>query len=239
MTWRWLISSSASLWLAWSQAAGAADLKGQVELTNSKEPTVRRNKDYSGVVLWLLPTDPARAPAVPVKRAQMLQKNKTFTPHVVAIPTGGTVDFPNLDPFFHNAFSNFAGQQFDLPLYAPKTTKSWTFKRPGIVRVFCQIHSAMSAIIAVLPTPWYTVSPETGQFTISGVPPGEYQLKLFHERALPENLQFLEHTITVPEEGLTLPLISISETGFIPAPHLDKHGKPYPPKSGYGAGGGQ
>ena len=68
---------------------------------------------------------------------------------------------------------------------------------------------------------------------------GEYQLHLFHERALPENLRFLERAITVPEGGLTLPLISISETGYIPAPHLDKHGKPYPPKSGYGAPGGQ
>jgi len=81
------------------------------------------------------------------------------------------------------------------------------------------------------------VTPENGKFHIDDIPPGEYQLHIFHERALPENLQFLERAITVPEGGLTLPLISISETGYIPAPHSDKHGKPYPPKSGYGGGG--
>jgi hypothetical protein len=230
------VMASLALWLAPLPLLGAAELKGQVELTNSKELTVRRNRDYSGVVLWLEPVGHGAPLPVP-KHALMEQRDKTFKPHVVAIPVGGTVDFPNLDPFYHNAFSNFAGQPFDLPLYPPGTTRSVTFRRPGIVRVFCQIHSLMSAIIAVVDTPWYTVTPETGQFRMDGVPAGEYQLRIFHERALPDNLHFLERVITVPEGGLTLPLISISETGYIPAPHLDKHGKPYPPKSGYGAGG--
>jgi hypothetical protein len=167
----------------------------------------------------------------------MKQQDKTFKPHVIALPVGGTVDFPNLDLIFHNAFSNFAGQPFDLALYPPGTTRSTTFRRPGIVRVFCQIHPLMSAIIAVVDTPWYVVTPVSGAFHVDGIPPGEYQLHIFHERALPANLRFLEQLITVPEGGLTLPLISISETGYIPAPHLDKHGKPYPPSSGYGGGG--
>ena len=236
MTWRLLICSSLGLWLALPQPVPAAELKGQVELTNSKELTVRRNRDYAGVVLWLEPVGRS-APASAPKHVEMKQQDKTFKPHVVAVPVGGTVDFPNLDPFYHNAFSNFAGQPFDLPLYPPGTTKSATFRRSGIVRVFCQIHSQMSAIIAVVDTPWYTVTPDTGKFRIEGIPPGDYQLHLFHERALPDNLRFLERVITVPEGGLTLPLISISETGYIPAPHLDKHGKPYPPNSGYGGGG--
>ncbi|HUI54132.1 MAG TPA: hypothetical protein VLY04_04125 [Bryobacteraceae bacterium] len=236
MIWRWLIFSSASLCLAQPPALDAALVKGQVELTNSKEPTVRRNKDYSGVVLWLEPVGRQAPPAAPA-HTEIKQQDKTFKPHVVAIPVGGTVDFPNLDPFFHNAFSNFAGQPFDLALYPPGTSKrAGPFRRPGIVRVFCQIHPTMSAIIAVVATPWYAVTPASGQFQIAGVPPGEYQMHLFHERALPENLQFLEHVVTVPEEGLTLPLISISETGYIPAPHLDKHNKPYPPQEGYGGG---
>jgi plastocyanin len=212
----------------------AADLKGQVELTNSREAVVRRNKDYSGVVLSLAPADSTAAPAAPPKHVEMIQKDKTFTPHVVAIPVGGTVDFPNMDPFYHNAFSSFAGQPFDLALYPPGTSRSVQFKHAGIVRVFCQIHPTMSAIIAVLPTPWYTVTPATGAFSITGVPPGDYHLKVFHERALLENLQFIERIVTVPAGGLTLPLISISETGYIPTPHLDKHGKPYPPEPGYG-----
>ena len=148
---------------------------------------------------------------------------------MVAISLGGTVDLPNLDLIFHNAFSNFSGQPFDIGLYAPRTSRSVTFKHAGIVRVFCNIHATMSAIIAVLNTPWYAVTQATGKYSIAGVPAGEYQLRIFHERSLPENLRFLERRITVPESGLVLPLISISETGFIPAPHLNKYGKDYPP----------
>ena len=240
MTLRSLISSSLglgfSLALVLAQAAAAAEVKGQVELTNSKEATVRRNRDYSGVLLWLEPLGRS-APTPAPRHVEMKQLGKAFRPHVLAVPVGGTVDFPNLDPIFHNAFSTFAGQPFDLPLYAPNTSKSVTFRRSGIVRVFCQIHSLMSAIIAVMDTPWYAVTNETGQFRIDAIPAGDYQLHIFHERALADNLRFLEHVITVPEGGLTLPLVSISETGFIPAPHLDKHGKPYPPQNGYGTGG--
>ncbi len=214
----------------------AAQLRGQVELTNSKDPAVRRDRDYAGVIIWLEPMG-RPAPLPTPKHAEMKQQDKTFKPHVVAVPVGGTVDFPNLDPFFHNAFSNFAGQPFDLPLYPPGTTRSVTFRRPGIVRVFCQIHALMSAVIAVVDTPWYIVTPTSGQFRIDEIPPGEYQLRLFHEHALPENLQFLERPITIPDSGLTLPLISISETGYIPAPPPDTHGKPSPPLNGYGVGG--
>ena len=216
---RWLIFSNAVLWLAIPPAARAATVKGAVEITNSRDEAVRKRKDYTGVVVWLEATDRAApAPAAP-KRAQMVQREKRFTPHVIAVPLGSTVDFPNADPIFHNAFSNFSGQPFDVGLYPPGSNRSWVFKKPGIVRVFCNIHPTMSAIIAVLSTPWYVVTPVSGKFTLDNVPAGEYQLRLFHERAVPENLQALERAIKVPEGGVTLPLISISETGFVPAPH--------------------
>jgi plastocyanin len=223
MIWRWLICSSVGLGVALG-----AQVTGEVELTNSKNLTVRKHKDYSGVVLWLEPMDRA-VPTLPPKHQEMQQKDKLFQPHVVAISLGSTVDLPNLDLIFHNAFSNFSGQPFDVGLYSPRTTKSVTFKHPGIVRVFCNIHATMSAIIAVLNTPWYAVTQASGKYVIAGVPPGEYHLHIFHERALPENLTFLERRITVPETGLAMPLISISETGFIPAEHLNKYGKDYPP----------
>lgn len=236
MTWRWLIFSSASLWLALPAAAPAASVSGEVELTNSKDAAVRKRKDYSGVVLWLEAVDRAgdrsgdrTGPASAGRRVEMLQQDKRFLPHVVAISVGSTVDFPNLDLIFHNAFSNFSGQPFDVGLYAPRTSRSVTFKKAGIVRVFCNIHSMMSATIAVLGTPWYAVTQYSGKYNIANVPPGEYQLRIFHERAMPENLKFLERRIVVPEGGLTLPLVSISETGFIPAPHLNKYGKDYVP----------
>lgn len=220
-----------------SPAARGAGVSGQVELTNSQDSAARKH-NYSGVVLWLQPVErDVSVPLVP-RRVEMKQQNKHFTPHVVAIQVGGTVDFPNLDPIFHNAFSKFAGQQFDIGLYPPGASRTVPFRKPGVVQVFCNIHSTMSAIIDVVPTPWYDVTSATGKFSITGVPPGEYQLHIYHERALPENLQFLERRITVPEGGLTLPLVSITETGFVPAEHLDKHGMPYPktPDGGYMGG---
>jgi len=228
MIWRWLIFFSAVAGSSPSVTVPAT-VSGFVEITNSHQPSVRRNKDYSGVVLWLEPLDRVEVPPPAPKRVQMVQKDRHFTPHVLAISVGSTVDFPNRDPYFHNAFSNFSGQPFDTGLYAPGTSKGTTFTKPGIVRVFCNIHPTMSAIIAVLPNPWYDLSDSSGKFHIAGVPPGDYQLRIFYERALPENLQFLEHRVTVPASGLALPLISISETGYIPAAHFNKYGKPYPP----------
>jgi plastocyanin len=228
MIWRWLICSSVGLGVAFG-----ALVTGEVELSNSKYLAVRKHKDYAGVVLWLEPVDRA-VPALPAKRVEMRQKDKLFQPHVVAISLGSAVEFPNLDLIFHNAFSNFDGQPFDVGLYPPRTSKSVTFRHAGLVRVFCNIHATMSGIIAVLNTPWYAVTEASGKYAINGVPPGEYQLRIFHERALPENLRFLERRITVAESGLLLPLISISETGFIPATHLNKFGADYPPAANDG-----
>jgi plastocyanin len=213
----------------------AATVTGQVELTNSRNAAARRH-DYSGVVLWLEPASGPLPKNIPPRRAEMKQRDKSFIPHVLAIPVGGTVDFPNLDPIFHNAFSSFDGMHFDVGLYPPGTTQSVSFRTAGIVRVFCNIHPTMSAIIAVVPTGWYDVTKASGNYAITGVPAGDYQLHIFHERALPQNLAFLQpRTISVPEGGLALPLISISETGFAPASHLNKYGHPYPPEPGDGS----
>ena len=92
----------------------------------------------------------------------MLQKNKTFTPHVLAITVGTMVDFPNRDFIFHNAFSNYNGETFDIGLYPPRTTKSIAFTRDGVVRVFCNIHPTMSAVIVVLKSPYFAVSDQNG-----------------------------------------------------------------------------
>jgi hypothetical protein len=232
MTWRSL--TAFSVVLACAPPVYAGNVTGAVEITNSQDPAVRKNKDYSGVVIWLKPVGRV-PPSGPPRHETMKQKERHFMPHVLAIPVGSTVDFPNLDPIYHNAFSNFSGQPFDTALYAPGTNRSQTFKIPGIVRVFCNIHPTMSAIIAVLPTPWYAVTPPGGKFVIANVPAGEYELHLFHERSLPDVLHFLERTVWVKEEGLALPLISISETGYIPTSHLNKFGQPYPPVPNDGA----
>ena len=231
MTLASLICSSLLLGaVAWSSAS--ATVSGRVELVDSKDRARKKRPDYSGVVIWLEPR--AEAPLESVGEpgtATMRQKNKRFIPHVLAVRVGTAVDFPNQDPIFHNAFSSFDGQIFDIGLYPPGTSRRVVFQRPGVVRVFCNIHSMMSAVIAVVPTPWFATSSAKGTFEISGVPAGEYRLKVFHERALPETLAALERKVVVGAEGLSLGVIRISESGYISVPHKNKHGKEYPPLS--------
>jgi|307.fasta_scaffold145710_2 plastocyanin len=205
----------------------AATLNGRVELRDSKEAAVRKKKDFSGVVIWLEPLNgkPLQQPTV---RARMTQKDKTFSPHMLAVPTGAVVDFPNFDPIFHNVFSTYDGQPFDLALYPPRTSKSVKFTQPGIVRVFCNIHSTMSAVIAVLDTPYFDVSKREGTFELRDVPAGDYRLHLFHERATQATLDELGRRLTVDGDQQDIAPIAISESGYLPIPHLNKFGRPYP-----------
>jgi len=95
--------------------------------------------------------------------------------------------------------------------------------------VFCNIHPTMSAVIAVLKSPYYSVSDKRGAFRIADVPPGSYRLQVFHERATDQTLSALAHTVTVPAEGSDLPVITVSESGYLQLPHKNKFGKEYPP----------
>jgi plastocyanin len=221
--------------LLWMATLAAASVTGTVELEDGRS-TGHKHRDYSGVVVWLEPLDPrvaAHLPAPPPARhAEMVQKDKNFIPHVLAIPVGTTVDFPNKDPIFHNAFSSFSGQPFDVGLYPPGTSRSIQFRRDGLVRVFCNIHQAMSAVIVVLKTPWFGVSGANGTFSIDNVPSGEYRLHVFHERASQEALHSLERKVTVGANGVELPRLVISESGYLSVPHKNKYGKEYPPDSG-------
>ncbi len=209
---------------------GAASVSGRVELRDSREATVRKAKNYSGVVVWLEPSGNApHAPAAGL-RAKMIQKDKTFIPHVLAIAVGTTVDFPNLDPIYHNAFSNYDGQLFDVSLYPPGSSRSVRFTRPGIVRVFCNIHASMSAVIVVLDTPYFAVTGANGAFQISNAPAGQYTIKVFHERATQATLDALSRPVTITDDdAAVLPPIVISESGYLPIPHKNKFGHDYPP----------
>jgi plastocyanin len=114
-------------------------------------------------------------------RATINQVNETFVPHVVAVPVGATVDFPNADPFFHNVFSLSKARRFDLGRYAQGRSKAVRFDQPGIVRVFCDIHSHMSAFILVFAHPFFAVTDGGGQYRIDGVPPGNYTVAAWYE----------------------------------------------------------
>jgi plastocyanin len=214
--------------LAASAAAGAT-LSGTVVLRDSRIDAVNKQNDFSGVVVSAQPVNPelSSPAAPPAAHATMIQKGKMFTPHILPIMAGTTVDFPNFDPIFHSAFSIYSGQIFDVGLYPPGTSKSVRFTRPGVLRVFCNIHPTMSAIILVLNTPWFLKTAKNGSFEMD-VPPGDYELSVFHERATEAALTGLSRRIVVSEHGLRVPPITVSEAGYLVAPHKNKYGRDYP-----------
>jgi plastocyanin len=206
----------------------AGAVAGAVQLTGSNEPSVRKHLDFSGIVIWLEPAGGMAAPLSP-QHARMVQKDKHFDPHVLAVDVGATVEFPNLDTIFHSAFSSFDGQIFDLPLYPPGTSRSIHFTRPGVVRIFCNIHPSMSALVVVLDSPYFATTGKDGRFILQNVPVGEYQLHVLHERATAETLAALVHNVTVSASGAVLRPITISEVGYLPVAHKNKYGRDYPP----------
>ena len=226
----WLAGALLSFYLLPVYGTGAgATVSGHVQLVFSSDPSVRKHQDYSGVVVWLESLSGAPVLSAKTGHAEMIQKEKTFSPHVLPIMIGTTVDFPNYDPIFHNAFSNYNGQIFDIGLYPPGTTKSIAFRREGVVRVFCNIHPTMSAVIVVLKSPYFCVSNKSGELHMTGVPAGSYRMHVFHERATEQTLAGLTRTVEISEDHAQLPPISVSESGYLQLPHQNKYGKEYPP----------
>jgi plastocyanin len=128
--------------------------------------------------------------------AVMDQRRRTFLPHVLVVQLGTRVDFPNHDCVFHNVFTTRDGKPFDLGLYPVGTTKQVTLRQPGMVRLFCNIHSNMSAFIWVVENGYFAVTDREGRFRIAGVPAGARVVRVWHERLGSRRL-----SAAVPAEG--------------------------------------
>lgn len=206
----------------------------QVQLSapgSGKAAAQRQTRDLSNVVVWLKPLDSSAGSAVePAKqRPRLIQKNKTFEPHLVVVPVGSTVDFPNHDPFFHNVFSVFDGKRFDLGLYEAGTTNSVRFDKPGISFLFCNIHPEMSAVVVALDTPYFGASNKAGAVSIPEVPEGRYELHVWYERSTSESLRHLTRTVEVSSSNSKLGTIAVPESQEPTAPHKNKYGQDYAP----------
>ena len=146
-----------------------------------QESGAASERTQEGVVLWLTPAENslAKLPLTPHAHYQLAQKNKQFQPHLLVVPVGSVVDFPNLDPFFHNVFSLFNGRKFDLGLYESGKSRSVHFDRPGVSFIFCNIHPEMSAVVVSVPTTYFSSSMVNGPLVIHGVEPGTYDMHLW------------------------------------------------------------
>jgi plastocyanin len=208
-----VVTSGAALWLSCGALVAAADgaIRGTVDIRRSQLVTEARPAsaslgagpprplEFRPAVVYL-DKAPGGAFELPdAGRATMDQRDQTFVPHVLAITVGTTVDFPNSDLTFHNVFSLSRTKAFDLGRYSRGRSKSVRFDRPGVVQVFCDIHSHMSAYILVFAHRYFAVTDKAGTFSITGVPPGTYTLAVWHEGDIRDT-----RAVTIPDAGGTV-----------------------------------
>lgn len=162
-------------------------------------PSVERgDSEVRNVVVFLRHPPSRRGPR---RSGEIRQQEEEFAPHVIAVSAGATVSFPNHDPLFHNVFSPTPKTTFDLGRYPRGETRLQAFAEPGIVKVFCRIHSYMSAVVRVFDHPYFAIPDDSGRFSLPAPPPGIYDLVVWHERGVEE-----AHRVTVTARGATLDL---------------------------------
>ena len=207
-------------------AQDSVTVTGRVELSKNGE---NRFADPSGTVVWLTPVaESAQIQAGSSRqRQQLLQRQKTFSPHLLVVPVGSSVEFPNQDPFFHNVFSLFEGKRFDLGLYEAGTSRSVLFNRAGISYIFCNIHPEMSAVVIALKTPYYGIADRKGMVAIPDVPHGRYEMEVWHERVLPETLKILSRPVVLSETSSSLGVLRLTEQRNLSQTHRNKYGHVY------------
>jgi hypothetical protein len=181
-------------------------------------------------VIWLepLPGTPV-LPFSPQGKYTLLQKNRTFVPHLQVIPVGTVVQFPNADPFFHNVFSLYEGKRFDLGLYEAGSTKSVTFSHEGVSYIFCNIHPEMSAVVLALSTPLFAVADSSNSFMLRNIPAGDYKFHIWIEGVPQSLLAHEDRRVHLPPGKVDLGTINAPISQNRGMNHTNKFGTPYSP----------
>jgi len=205
--------------LALATSVSAATVAGKVNFATKRG----QHPVPSETLVRLEPVNVRIARPVP-EAFQMVTRGKMVVPHVLAIPAGSTVSFPNDDPISHNLFSLSSGNSFDLGLYRRGAGKSQRFDTPGIVNVYCNVHPNMSAVIQVVDTPYYAFADGNGNYSIADVPPGRYRLVAWNEQG-GETESPIDVTSTGTVSGQLA--LMIDSRNFRVVQHLNKLGKPY------------
>jgi len=202
-------------------AASAAELSGTVKFLKRRG----QRPNVSETLVWLEPSFEAKPRDS--GRFKVLTRSKTLIPHVIAVPVGSTIDFPNDDPISHNLFSLSSPNTFDLGFYRRGAGKSHRFERPGIVLVYCNVHPNMSAVIHVMKTPFFIFTDAMGGYRFDDLPAGHYRVYAWNEVG---GLAESEANVSV-SGGVTVDL-TIDSRRYREQPHMNKEGKPYNRSSG-------
>jgi plastocyanin len=196
--------------------------------TRIQIPAALRKDHVPAAVVWLDPADKSsQVHLVSPGHFTLLQKNRMFSPHLLVIPMGSVVSFPNADPFFHNVFSFFNGKRFDLGLYEAGTSKEVIFSREGVSYIFCNIHPEMSAVVLALATPYYGVADSSEKVNIRDVPPGDYSLHVWIEGFMQPALSRMTRRVEVRSTGTNSFMLDATGVPRQPSEHLNKFGQPY------------
>ncbi len=216
--------------ILWATLACAQEITVTADVALVYNGKKSKPREASNIVLWLTPVGSASLSNSPSasSRPRLVQKNKSFDPHVLVVPVGSVVEFPNRDPFFHNVFSLFEGKRFDLGLYEAGSTRDVVFDKPGISYIFCNIHSEMSAVVIAVSSPYYGISDTRGRVSIPHVPPGRYTLRIWYEETLPEELNNLTREVSISEDASSLGAMRLPATNM-PQTHQNMYGHDYPP----------
>lgn len=183
-------------------------------------------------VIWLKPlAGTAALPFLPHGRYTLVQKNRTFIPHLQVVPVGSVVWFPNKDPFFHNVFSLFKGKRFNLGLYEAGSSKSVMFSKTGVSYIFCNIHPEMSAVVIALNTPFYAIADANDSVLLRDVPPGNYELHIWIEGVPQSFLDSLTRPVHLSNHTVDLGVIKAPIAGARTIPHANMYGHEYAPIS--------
>ena len=225
---RWLLIQMLSFMVLRAHAVASSPAAGadvQMRLAFPGDPT---HRPLPVAVLWLVPVQPTPlSPFVSTQHYSLLQKNREFKPHLLVVPVGSVVEFPNKDPFFHNVFSLFDGRRFDLGLYETGSTKAVTFSREGVSYIFCNIHPEMSAIILTLSTSLYAVMDSSATFHVTHVPEGNYEMHIWIAGIQEPVLDRMARRIHVAADSSDLGVVDAPVVLPRAEPHTNMYGRPY------------
>lgn len=193
--------------------AESGSISGRIELSKDQGQPKKQMNGPSNIVVWLTPLATGVQP-INLTRAnhfRLIQKDKQFSPHLLVIPVGSSVEFPNLDPFYHNVFSLFNGKRFDLGLYEAGSTRTVRFDLAGISYIFCNIHPEMGAVIVSLATPYFAVASTNGNWAVQEVPDGTYEFAVWAEGVSPRQLDGLKRQVHIGPSMRDLGVVHVVE----------------------------